>query len=186
MGLEADSVVALLLRHRLRLVASAVGIVRNPHDADDVFQQVVLSALESRSDLRDSDHLLAWAGRAVRHRAIDTARRKSLRNLSDQVLDQLAAEWGDPSGGALSDRAEAVWACLDKLTPTARTLMKLRYFDGMTVAGIAERMGRTPEAVYQLLSRTHRALRVCVEVETNGAGGEVESDLKSRAGRGVE
>lgn len=181
MGLEADSVVALLLRHRLRLVAAATGIVRNPHDADDVFQQVVLAALETRDQLRDGDHLLAWAVRAVRHRAIDTARRKHLRNLSDRVLDLLVAEWGDPSGTVPSDRVEALWGCLAKLTPSARTLMKLRYFDGLPVPLIAERMGRSPEAVYQLLSRTHRGLRSCVEVETNGAGGEVESMLRARA-----
>jgi RNA polymerase sigma-70 factor (ECF subfamily) len=179
MALEADIVVAQLLRHRLRLVASAVAVVRNPHDADDVFQQVVLSALESRSQLRDAEHLLAWALQAVRHRAIDTARRKSLGRLSDRVLELLTAEWGDPAGGVPSDRAEALWACLEKLTPAARTLMKLRYFDAMPVPLIADQMRRTPDAVYQLLSRTHRALRSCVEVETNGAGGEVESRLPS-------
>lgn len=182
MGLEADTVVAFLLRHRLRLVAVAAGIVRNPHDADDVFQQVVLSALESRSQLNDPEHLLAWAVRAVRHRAIDSARRKHFGGLSDRVLDLLEAEWGDPSGSVPSDRAEALWGCLEKLTPAARTLMKLRYFDGLPVPLIADRMGRTTDAVYQLLSRTHRALRSCVEVETNGAGGEVESELNSRAG----
>lgn len=179
MALEADTVVAYLLRHRLRLVAAAAGVVRNPHDADDVFQQVVLSALEARSQLRDAEHLLAWAVRAVRHRAIDVARRKHLCPLSDRVLDLLQAEWGDPTGGVPSDRAEALWACLEKLTPAARTLMKLRYFDGLPVPLIADHMRRTPDAVYQLLSRTHRALRTCVEVETNGAGGEVESRLRS-------
>jgi len=180
MGLEADTVVAFLLRHRLRLVAVAVGIVRNPHDADDVFQQVVLSALESREQLNDPEHLLAWAVRAARHRSIDSARRKHFGGLSDRVLDLLEAEWCDPSGGVPSDRAEALWGCLEKLTPAARTLMKLRYFDGLPVPLIADRMGRTTDAVYQLLSRTHRALRSCVEVETNGAGGEVESELSSR------
>lgn len=185
MALEADIVVAFLLRHRLRLVASAAGVVRNPHDADDVFQQVVLSALEARSHLRDSEHLLAWAVRAIRHRAIDVARRKHLSSLSDRVLELLEADWGDPAGVVPSDQAEALWACLEKLTPAARTLMKLRYFDGLPVPLIADQMRRTPDAVYQLLSRTHRALRTCVEVETNGAGGEVESRLRMNTGEGL-
>lgn len=184
MGVEADTVVACLLRHRLRLVAAATGIVRNPHDADDIFQQVVLSALETREQLNDAEHLIAWAVRTVRHRAIDFARRKMLGGLSDRVLDLLEAEWGDPAGGVPSDQAEALWGCIQKLTPAARTLLKLRYYDGLTVPLIAERMGRTTDAVYQLLSRTHRALRTCVEVETNGAGGEVESVLKARAEEG--
>jgi DNA-directed RNA polymerase specialized sigma24 family protein len=62
--------------------------------------------------------------------------------------------------------------------------MKLRYYDGLPVPLIADRMARTTDAIYQLLSRTHRALRTCVEVETNGAGGEVESTLKSRSQEG--
>jgi RNA polymerase sigma-70 factor (ECF subfamily) len=184
MGLEADTVVACLLRHRLRLVAAATGIVRNPHDADDVFQQVVLSALETRGQLNDAEHLLAWAIRTVRHRAIDLARRKMLGVLSDRALDLLEAEWGNPAEAAASEQAEILWGCLEKLTPAARTLMKLRYADGMPVPLIADHMNRTTDAVYQLLSRTHRALRACVEVETNGAGGEVEAVLKSRAAGG--
>jgi RNA polymerase sigma-70 factor (ECF subfamily) len=185
MGLEADTVVAFLLRHRLRLVAAAAGIVRNPHDSDDVFQQVVLAALEARDQLKDSEHLLAWGVRAIRHRAIDVARRKHLGCLSDRALDLLEAEYADPSGPVPTDQAEALWACLEKLTPAARTLMKLRYFDGLPVPLIADRMGRTTDAVYQLLSRTHRALRSCVEVETNGAGGEVESVLRAKAEGGA-
>ncbi len=180
MGLEADVVVACLLRHRLRLMAVAAGIVRNPHDADDTFQQVVLTALESRGQLNDAEHLLAWAVRAIRHRAIDLARRKMLGVLSGRALDLLEAEWGDPAESAESEQAEILWGCLEKLTPAARTLVKLRYADGMPVPLIADHMNRTTDAVYQLLSRTHRALRTCVEVETNGAGGEVESELKSR------
>ena len=44
----------------LRIVAAATTIVRDVHTADDVFQQVVLSALEKRAQIRDLDHLLAW------------------------------------------------------------------------------------------------------------------------------
>jgi RNA polymerase sigma-70 factor (ECF subfamily) len=180
MGLEADTVVAHLLRHRLRLVSIAAAIIRNSHDADDVFQQVVLAALEARGQLHDPEHLLAWAVRSVRHRSIDVARRKARGCLSERALELLTEEWADPDGGAPSDRAEALWSCLEKLTPAARMLMKLRYFDGLPVPLISDRMQRSTDAVYQLLSRTHRALRTCVEVETNGAGGEIESRYGAR------
>jgi RNA polymerase sigma-70 factor (ECF subfamily) len=168
--MEADTLVAHLLRNRLRLVAVAVSHVRNAHDADDVFQQVVLSALEARADFADADHLTAWAIRAVRHRAIDLSRRKSLRPLSDEVLDLLEAEWGDPAETARADRADALWGCLDKLTSTARTVLVWRYFEGRSVTDIAARLHRTADAVYQLLSRTHRALRTCVKVESGQLG----------------
>jgi len=169
MGLEANGIVAALLKHRLRLVASVASIVRNPHDADDVFQQVVLSALRSDTPFQDVDHLLAWSTRAARHRALDLARRKQLCPLSNQVLDLLEAEWGDPVGPGRSDAAEALGRCMERLGPSAREVLRMKYFEGMSVQAIADRVCRTADAVYQLLSRTQRGLRTCIEARMKAA-----------------
>jgi RNA polymerase sigma-70 factor (ECF subfamily) len=162
MGLEPDEVVQFLLAERLRLVAAATVIVRDVHATDDMFQQVVLSALEHRSDIRDTDHLLAWALRAARHRAIDLARRKALRSLSTEILDLFEADWGDPASLGCPDQMEALRHCVSKLGDPAQDLLKMKYFDGMTAVAIAERLRRTGDSVYQSLSRIHRALRACV------------------------
>jgi RNA polymerase sigma-70 factor (ECF subfamily) len=165
MGLKADEVVQLLLTERLRVVAAAAVIVRDPSATDDLFQQVVLTALEHRDEIRDPGHLLSWALRAVRHRAIDLARRKRVRPLSTEVLDLLEADWGDPAAGANPDRVEALRHCLGKLGDPAQDLLRMKYFDGMTAVAIAQRLRRTADAVYQSLSRIHRALRACVTQE---------------------
>ena len=163
MGLATDGVVGFLLHHRLRFVTVAMGIVRNPQDADDVFQQVVLAAIQHRDSLTDQPHLLAWALRATRHRAIDLARRKNILSLSDDVLDLLVAEWGDPAVGDESDAAEALNDCLACLGPAAQDVLRWKFFDGLRVSAIAERLKRTPDAVYQMISRAQRALKACVE-----------------------
>jgi RNA polymerase sigma-70 factor (ECF subfamily) len=165
MGLKADEVVQLLLSERLRVVAAAAVIVRDASATDDLFQQVVLAALEHRDQIRDPGHLLSWALRAVRHRAIDLARRKRIRPLSTEVLDLLEADWGDPAAGASPDQVEALRHCLGKLGDPAQDLLRMKYFDGMTTVAIAQRMRRTADAVYQSLSRIHRALRTCVTQE---------------------
>jgi RNA polymerase sigma-70 factor, ECF subfamily len=166
MGLEPDTVVQLLLRERLRLVAAAVSVLRDVHAADDAFQQVVLAALEHRAEIRDGDHLLAWALRTIRHRAVDLARRRKIRPLPTHVLDLLEADWGDPAGLESPDRIDALRRCIGKLGDHARELLQQKYFDGMSAVAIADRLHRTPDAVYQSLSRIHRALRACVEQET--------------------
>jgi RNA polymerase sigma-70 factor (ECF subfamily) len=166
MTLEADAVVQVLLRERLRIAAVATLIVRDVHAADDIFQQVVLSALENRGQLRDGDHLLAWALRAARHRAIDLARKRSLRPLPDDVLDLLESPWIGPAGREVSDQVEALHRCLGKLAEPARDLLRMKYDDGLSTMDIAARMRRTVDAVYQNLSRIHRALRECVRQET--------------------
>ena len=60
MTLEPESIVQVLLRERLRVTALAAAVVRDVHAADDIFQQVVLAALEARAQFRELDHVRAW------------------------------------------------------------------------------------------------------------------------------
>jgi RNA polymerase sigma-70 factor (ECF subfamily) len=163
MGLGRDSIVQVLLRERVRMMASATALVRDVHAADDIFQQVVLAALQAEETFRDRDHVVAWALRAARHRALDLASRRRLTPLPDDVLDQMEADWTAP--GDWSDQAEALHRCLARLAGPAREMLRMRYADGLTAVAIAERLRRTADAVYQTLSRAHRALRRCVEHE---------------------
>ena len=165
MGSDPNTVVQVLLRERLRVTASAATIVRDAHAADDVFQQVVLAALERKAEFREPAHVVAWAIRAARHRAIDIARKRHLRSLPDEVLDLLEARWADPAADGGPDLLDALHCCLGKLGPSARELLHMRYHDGLSAVAIAGRMRRTADAVYQTLSRTHRALRECIERE---------------------
>jgi RNA polymerase sigma factor (sigma-70 family) len=165
MTLEPDTIVQVLLRERLRVTGLAAAVTRDVHAADDIFQQVVLAALESRAQFRGHNHVLAWALRAARHRAVDFARSRRLRSLPDDVLDLLEARWADPASAATSYRGEALHKCIGRLTTFAQELLQMRYAEGLTVTALAERLRRTVDAIYQTLSRTHRALRVCVERE---------------------
>jgi RNA polymerase sigma-70 factor (ECF subfamily) len=153
MGMDRDVIVQVLLRERVRLTASAVVIARDVHAADDIFQQVVLAALQAAEKFQDAHHVLAWALRAARHRAIDLAHQRRLVPLPDDVLDLMETDWSDPA--AWSDQAE---------------ILRLRYAEGMTAVAIARRLRRTADAVYQMLSRTHRALRQCVDRELSTVG----------------
>jgi RNA polymerase sigma factor (sigma-70 family) len=164
MGLGTDIIVGYLLRCRLRFVALANVVVRRHEDADDVFQQVVVSAIEHESHFVDEDHLHAWAIRTTRNKALDLAKKKQLKSLSPQVLALLENE-ADPEN---TDRDVALWSCLGKLTDSAKYVLKLRYELSQSVPEIAKQLHRTEEAVYQILSRSHRALKRCVEIEMHG------------------
>jgi len=165
MAMERDAIVQILLRERVRLTASATVVARDVHAADDIFQQVVLAALQAAERFQDARHVLAWALRAARHRALDLAHRRRLVPLPEDVLDLLEADWAGPGPGDWSDRAEALHRCLGRVADPAREVLRLRYAEGMTAVAIAGRLRRTADAVYQMLSRTHRALRQCVEQE---------------------
>lgn len=178
MTMKADEVVQILLRWRLRVSSVAAAIARDVHAADDIFQQVVLAALEDKEQFKDPEHLLAWAVRAARHRAIDLSRLCKMVSLPDQVLDLLEAEWTSPLTVGWQERVEALHRCMSRLGTKARELLQLKYSDGLSVLIIAKQVRRSPEAIYQALSRIHRALRECVGRELgtlDGLAGRVVS-----------
>jgi len=165
MTLSIDTIVQVLLRRRMRLVAIAAAIVRDVDAADDIFQQVVLAALQHTKEIRDEDHLLAWAVRVTHHRSLDWARRKRARTLSPELLDLLESTWGDPAESGLPDQVDALRRCVGKLDEPARELLRLKYNDGLATPALASRLHRSADAIYQSLSRIHRALRHCVHRE---------------------
>jgi RNA polymerase sigma-70 factor, ECF subfamily len=173
MGLERDTVVQVLLRERIRVMAIASAIVRDVHAADDIYQQVVLSALQATDKFADREHVVAWALRAARHRALDLTARRQIASLPDDVLDLLEADWSD-APGQMSDQAEALHRCMQGLAQPTRELLRLRYSEGLTAVAIAGKMRRTADAVYQNLSRVHRLLRDCVERQMTRTGQPAE------------
>jgi RNA polymerase sigma-70 factor, ECF subfamily len=163
MVLSPNTIVQILLRERVRISASVLAILRDAHAADDVFQQVVLQALQGSEHFREPEHLLAWALRVARHRALDSLPRHATHCLDGAVLELLEQQWNAAPADEVSARVEALHRCMDKLPDQARQLLRLRYEDGLRCTSVAERLGRTVDAVYQSLSRIHRQLRQCVE-----------------------
>jgi RNA polymerase sigma-70 factor (ECF subfamily) len=163
MDLEPDTIVQVLLRERLRVTALAAAVIRDVHAADDIFQQVVLAALEAAPRVKDTDHVLAGSFRAARHRALDLARSRRLQSLPEEVLDLLESRWVDASLVSETDRGEALHRCIGRLGSPARELLQMKYVDGLSANTIADRQRKTAGAIYQNLCRIHRALRECVE-----------------------
>lgn len=177
MSLDAAGVVQTLLRDRVRLTAVAASILRDAHDADDVFQQVVLAALRATELFREPEHLLAWALRATRHRAIDAARRRRVHILDEGALDALESHWASLSEDDAPDRVEALRRCLAGLPDAAREVLRLRYEQGLGCPDIAARLRRTVDAVYQTLSRLHKRLRECIESRLGESGPTTEGRI---------
>lgn len=120
MGLDENTVAEVLHRERVRITASAVTVLRDVHASDDVFQQVVLTALEGADRFRDPDHVIAWALRVARFRAIDQARQWDLRPIDPDALDALEEHWAALPAGGPTARVEALRRCVGRLPDHAR------------------------------------------------------------------
>lgn len=79
----------------------------------------------------------------------------------DESLDGDVAD-GGPSPQSLAARAEQLerlWMALETLTEAHRQAIALHYLDGLSVAEVARRMGRTAASVAGLLYRGLESLR---------------------------
>lgn len=129
-----------------------IALVRlTPAEADDVVQEVFLTAIERIGTLRDPAAIGSWLAMIARTRAVDV-RRISSRTVDGGVPDGLHED---------GDRAEAAQAlaAIRALPEAYRETLVLRLVEGMTGPEIAERTGLTPESVRVNLHRGMKLLR---------------------------
>jgi RNA polymerase sigma factor (sigma-70 family) len=73
------------------------------------------------------------------------------------------AEAAMPISAELTDRRTALSECIRKLSNPDRDLIRQRYFEGLSVAEISEKAGRSTHAIYRELSKVHGMLSRCVD-----------------------
>jgi len=185
---EADNPALLRYRDYLRLLArTQLGPrLRAKLDASDVAQQVILRAHEARAQFRGTSEAekLAWlrailanvlAGAVRRFEAAvrDVGRERSLEGDLERSSARLAhlivADQTSPSQGA--ERCEDLLrlaAALCRLPEDQREVVEWHHLKGLTVAEVAEEMGRTRAAVVGLLFRGLKKLRELLRESGDG------------------
>jgi RNA polymerase sigma-70 factor (ECF subfamily) len=152
-------------------------------DASDVVQQTLLEAYQKRDQFRghSDGEWLAWLRQILAHnladavRAFGQAKRNVARerSLEDALVQSsvrleswLAAEQSSPSQHAQRhERAIHLADALATLPEAQRQALELRYWQGWSLAQIAEHLGRSHEAVAGLLKRGLQQLRTQLHEE---------------------
>jgi RNA polymerase sigma-70 factor (ECF subfamily) len=162
---RVEEFVSLLGRHQRRLYLFVASLVLNPADTEDILQETHLVLWREFHRFEPGTNFQAWAS-AVAFHQVQAWRKKRQRDrlvFSDEFLTVVAAELAD-GADRLEERGRLLAGCLEQVPPHHRDLLRLRYTDGCSVEAIAERLGRTTEAVYRMLSRVRKALHDCVTV----------------------
>ena len=153
-------------RHSAMVYTLALRALNNAGDAEDVVQQVFVSAWRSRSTFDpDRSALGAWLVGITRRRIADayTARTRARRDLDAlaAVTDEDPAETG--LDAAVVTRV-AVGAALAALGSPQKEIIELAYFSDMPHANIAERLGLPLGTVKSHITRSLKRLRSSLEV----------------------
>jgi RNA polymerase sigma-70 factor (ECF subfamily) len=151
---DPDAIRFLYLRYADNVYGYVCSIVRDEHEAEDVTQQIfakLLTALE-RYEPR-SVPFSAWILRIAHNAAIDHMRAR--RAVPCEEVRSPELEDVDVS----RERARDLHSALDKLPPEQRDVIVMRFVLGLSPGEIAERIGRSEDAVHGLQHRGRITLR---------------------------
>ncbi len=157
---DPDAVRAVYRRYAGSMLVLARGRLADPDQAHDAVQQAFLQAWRAATTYDPSRSLATWLYAITRRVCIDLYRRDRRR--------PLLTETGEPRDEAVVDvapdgverdwEAHEVRAAVDGLRPEEREIVRLVYFDGLSLPEVAERLDLPLGTVKSRSFRAYRRL----------------------------
>lgn len=160
-----EQFVALVARHQLPLTAFLRTLLRAQADVDDVLQETNLVLWRKRAEYDFERPFATWACRIAQLQVLSFFKSRGQKahvSLSEQLLEELA-EASRLQFEQADRRCEALKQCVQKLPPSQQALLRSRYQQNISVSDLAEKHGRTPQALAMMLYRMRNVLKQCVE-----------------------
>jgi RNA polymerase sigma-70 factor (ECF subfamily) len=156
--------VRLLLANERKLFAYTFSLVGNVEDAREIVQDAAVTMWQQFSEYDPSRPFFPWAASFAYYRVLRLRRERATSRvgLTDEALEVVADEFARNEAD-LGQRSEALAKCMERLPSPARKLLKHRYHDNQPIPEIAQRTGRSPNALYKALDRIRAWLMDCVQ-----------------------
>jgi len=139
----------LLDAHAGDVMRFLVGVVGRD-DADDAFQETLLSALRAYPRLEHADNLRAWLFTIAHRKATDVHRARARRPVPVGAVEERAAP-EEPDGGD--------WELVRRLPDRQRSVLTLRYAADLSHREIAAVLGCSEDASRRAAADGLKALR---------------------------
>lgn len=147
---------------------TALGIVQNEEDAEDITQEVFLKLYESLDEFRHEASVSTWIYRITISKAFDFERRKKRQKrggLLKRIFDPIEAEDAvsfDHPGVQLDQKENAavLFNAMKKLPENQQTAFMLQKIESLSNDEIASIMDLSVSAVESLQSRAKQQLRI--------------------------
>lgn len=141
----------------------AISILSDPAEAEDVTQEAVMAALDALDSYRGDAALKTW----VYSIALNACRRRLQKGHTRERLQQALThlfrrESHTPSleeAASRDEEREIVWRAVTSLDDTYRLPVLLRYYEGLSIAEIAEALKTSERTVYVRLNKAHDRLK---------------------------
>lgn len=150
-----ERLVQHILTNQQRFYRLAYSYTGNQEDALDAVQNAVCKALESYEGIRNADAIKTWFYRILVNECLQLLRQRrkaaSVKEPEEQVYQEAAYD------------REDVEEELKRLEPEAQTIIRLRYFEDLSLKEIGEVTGLNVNTVKTKLYRGLKALKENME-----------------------
>jgi len=141
---DESALAALYDRYRLILFGLILRILHDRQEAEDVLQEVFFQIWRRANDFDPArGRAFTWLVTIARSRALDRLRMLSSRSRFVEADEQTVSDEVTDTAQELvkSEEGQIVRQALDELPHEQRRALLLAYFEGLTQAEIAERLG---------------------------------------------
>ncbi len=169
-SLSESEFVLLITRHQTAIYAYILTIHPDRVAAQDILQEANIVLCRKVAEFEPGTNFKAWAFRIAYWQTmahLKRVKRSGLIALEPDVLDLVALE-SEEMLADFEDRNTALKSCLQKLAVGDASILLAHYQRGESLAEISGRLGRTREALKQVLLRIRKSLRTCIERQLTG------------------
>ncbi|MBQ5757980.1 MAG: sigma-70 family RNA polymerase sigma factor, partial [Clostridia bacterium] len=146
---------------------TAISILKNKEDAEDVVQDTFITAYESYDTLQDKTKAVPWIKKIAANKCINIVTRRRTVNADDEILEDIEEVPDNFLPDSIAESAESRKIIMDIINnclseDTAMTII-LFYFNEMSVKEIAERLGIPQGTVLSRLNYAKKVIKKEVE-----------------------
>jgi RNA polymerase sigma-70 factor (ECF subfamily) len=156
----------LFVQHQQQLRAFVMGLAPDFATADDAIQETFLEVSRKAAEFAMGSNFQAWVRSIAKFKVLSATRdrQRAAARLAADVIEALAASAPDDLDAARHEsQVQQLRACLDRLAPAARELVRLRYFGEHLPEAIAQLRAQSVNAINVTLARARAALRDCMD-----------------------
>lgn len=165
-----DSVFEILVkRYESRLFNTVLGLVRNHHEAEDLFQDILIKIYKKLKDFRGDSRFFTWLYRVSVNTTWDHLRKKKRRPafsldaaVEEKRIDPMklkSKDQGPHSRADLSERVLLLKQVLGSLKPNHQVILQLKEVDGCSYQEIAQILNCSIGTVESRLFRARAQLK---------------------------
>ena len=154
-----DRVVRTIIENQNQYYRLAYSYVQNQEDALDAVQSAVCRALEHYKELKNSGAVKTWLYRIVVNESLSILRGRGKEVLSgeEEAPEESYAEKG------FEPPEEDLYLHINRLEPETQAIIKLRFYEELSLQEIAQIMEMNLSTVKSKLYRGLKALRLSLE-----------------------